>query len=38
MLCLPLASYQALPLLLQEDLDKEDDKMMVEKKVDKEKD
>ena len=36
MLCLPLASYQALPLLLQEDLDKEEDKMMVEKKVDKE--
>ena len=36
MLCLPFASYQALPLYLQEDLDKEEDKMMVEKKVDKE--
>ena len=36
MLCLPLASYQALPHLLQEDSDKEEDKMMVEKKVDKE--
>ena len=36
MFCLPFASYQSPPHLLQEDLDKEEDKMMVEKKVDKE--
>ena len=36
MFCLPLASCHALPHLLKEDLDKEEDKMMVEEKVDKE--